>query len=298
MFYIFSLLYHIFLLISYRIKIYIQYHYVYYIYTLCLYLIYLHLIYSHLIYSHLIYSHLIYSYLIYSHLIYSHLIYSHLIYSHLIYSHLIYSHLIYSHLIYSHLIYSHLIYSHLIYSHLIYSHLIYSHLIYSHLIYSHLIYLPFDIFTIQIHFYNIPKNPQMCPAHRDLPTPTHPHSRLNLPHPIPSHTYNGLKTISLPTTPSGRSPPSAQPSVSNTAAYRHKSTKLPPSTTKHSKKSPRGVQRGRGFAAPLRFSYFRKKILRPFANPNETQYFSKVFFYILLLNNTYSVHSLDLLEFI
>ena len=157
---------------------------------------------------------------------------------------------------------------------------------------------PFDIFTIQIHFYNIPKNPQMCPAHRDLPTPTHPHSRLNLPHPIPSHTYNGLKTISLPTTPSGRSPPSAQPSVSNTAAYRHKSTKLPPSTTKHSKKSPRGVQRGRGFAAPLRFSYFRKKILRPFANPNETQYFSKVFFYILLLNNTYSVHSLDLLEFI
>ena len=45
---------------SYRIKIYIQYHYVYYIYTLCLYLIYLHLIYSHLIYSHLIYSHLIY----------------------------------------------------------------------------------------------------------------------------------------------------------------------------------------------------------------------------------------------
>ena len=248
MFYIFSLLYHIFLLISYRIKIYIQYHYVYYIYTLCLYLIYLHLIYSHLIYSHLIYSHLIYSYLIYSHLIYSHLIYS--------------------------------------------------HLIYSHLIYSHLIYLPFDIFTIQIHFYNIPKNPQMCPAHRDLPTPTHPHSRLNLPHPIPSHTYNGLKTISLPTPPSGRSPPSAQPSVSNTAAYRHKSTKLPPSTTKHSKKSPRGVQRGRGFAAPLRFSYFRKKILRPFATPNETQYFSKVFFYILLLNNTYSVHSLDLLEFI
>ena len=85
---------------SYRIKIYIQYHYVYYIYTLCLYLIYLHLIYSHLIYSHLIYSHLIYSHLIYSHLIYSHLIYSHLIYSHLIYSHLIYSHLIYSHLIY------------------------------------------------------------------------------------------------------------------------------------------------------------------------------------------------------
>ena len=29
---------------------------------------------------------------------------------------------------------------------------------------------------------------------------SHPHSRLNLPHPIPSHTYNGLKTFSLSTT--------------------------------------------------------------------------------------------------
>ena len=92
----------------------------------------------------------------------------------------------------------------------------------------------FDIFTAQIHFYIIPKNPQMCPAHRDLSTPSHPHSRLNLPHPIPSHTYNGLKTFSLSTTPSGRSPPSAQPFVPSTVAYRHKSTKLPSSTTKHS----------------------------------------------------------------
>ena len=125
----------------------------------------------------------------------------------------------------------------------------------------------FDIFTIQIHFYNIPKNPQMCPAHRDLPTPSHPHSRLNLPHSIPQHTDTSQQNSHPP-----------QPSTQ--------------------KKSPRGVQRGRGFAAPLRFSYFRKKILRPFANPNETQYFSKVFFYILLLNNTHSVHSLNLLEFI
>ena len=92
----------------------------------------------------------------------------------------------------------------------------------------------FDISTTQIHFYIIPKNPQMCPAHRDLPTPSHPPSRLNLPHPIPSHTYNGLKTFSLSTTPSGRSPPSAQPFVPSTVAYKHKSTKLPSSTTKHS----------------------------------------------------------------
>ena len=120
----------------------------------------------------------------------------------------------------------------------------FDHLIYLNLIYLHLIiwYIwiwsfdisAFDIFTAQIHFYIIPKNPQMCPAHRDLPTPSHPHSRLNLPHPIPSHTYNGLKTFSLSTTPSGRSPPSAQPFVPSTVAYRHKSTKLPSSTTKHS----------------------------------------------------------------
>ena len=157
---------------------------------------------------------------------------------------------------------------------------------------------PFDIFTIQIHFYNIPKNPQMCPAHRDLPTPTHPHSRLNFPHPIPSHTYNGLKTISLPTTPQAvllHRLNLPYPIPQHTDTSQQNSHPPQPSTQK---KSPRGVQRGRGFAAPLRFSYFRKKILRPFATPNETQYFSKVFFYILLLNNTHSVHALDLLKFI
>ena len=125
----------------------------------------------------------------------------------------------------------------------------------------------------------------MCPAHRDLPTPSHPHSRLNLPHPIPSHTYNGLKTFSLSTTPSGRSPPSAQPFVPSTVAYRHKSTKLPSSTTKHSKKSPRGVQRGRGFAAPLRFSFFpQKKYCAPFAKKaNATQYLKKSISNLLFL---------------
>ena len=125
---------------------------------------------------------------------------------------------------------------------------------------------PFDIFTIQIHFYNIPKNPQICPARRDLPTPSHPHSRLNLPHPIPQHTDTSQQNSHPP-----------QPST---------------------QKKPEGCAEGRGFAAPLRFSYFRKKILRPFANPNETQYFSKVFFYILLLHNTHPIHSLNLLEFI
>ena len=91
----------------------------------------------------------------------------------------------------------------------------------------------------------------MCPAHRDLPTPSHPHSRLNLPHPIPSHTYNGLKTFSLSTTPPGRSPPSAQPFVPSTVAYRHKSTKLPSSTTKHSKKKPEGCAEGPWLYGPF-----------------------------------------------
>ena len=86
----------------------------------------------------------------------------------------------------------------------------------------------FDIFTTQIHFYIIPKNPQMCPAHRDLPTPSHPPSRLNLSFPAPSHTDTSQQNSRPP-----------QPSTP--------------------KKSPRGVQRGRGFAAPLRFSFFLKK---------------------------------------
>ena len=58
--------------------------------------------------------------------------------------------------------------------------------------------------------------------------------RLSLPSPSPSHTYNGLKSFFTLNNPSGRSPTSAQPSTSNTVAYRHKSTKLPHSTTKHS----------------------------------------------------------------
>ena len=208
MFYIFSLLYHIFLLISYRIKIYIQYHYVYYIYTLCLYLRHLHLIYLHLIYLHLIYSHLIYS-----------------------------------------------------------------HLIYSHLIYSHLIYLPFKFTSI------IFQKIRRCAPHIETcPPPSHPHSRLNLPHPIPSHTYNGLKTISLPTTPSGRSPPSAQPSVSNTAAYRHKSTKLPPSTTKHSKKKPEGCAEGPRLCGPFAVFLFSQKNTASVRQPERNTVFFKSIF--------------------
>ena len=166
---------------SYRIKIYIQYHYVYYIYTLCLYLIYLHLIYSHLIYSHLIYSHLIY---------------------------------------------------------------------------SHLIYLPFKftsiIFqkirrcaphietcqrpptltlgsTFHIQYRHIPITASRL-FHSQQPLQAVLLHRLNLSFPAPSHTDTSQQNSRPPK----------------------------PSTPK---KSPRGVQRGRGFAAPLRFSFFLKKIL-------------------------------------
>ena len=130
---------------SYRVKIYIQYHYVYYIYTLCLYLIYLHLIYSHLIYSHLIYSHLI--------------------------------------------------------------------------------YLPFKFTSI------IFQKIRRCAPH--------------------------IETYQTP-------PPSlsAQPFVPSTVAYRHKSTKLPSSTTKNSLKKPEGCAEGPRLCGPFAvFLFSSKKIL-------------------------------------
>lgn len=49
---------------------------------------------------------------------------------------------------------------------------------------------------------------------------------------------------------------SAQRSALNTEAYRHKLTNKNSESLALLKKSPRGVQRGRGFAAPLRFSKF------------------------------------------
>ena len=107
---------------------------------------------------------------------------------------------------------------------------------------------------LQSTFISLKKNPHI-ETHQHPPALTLG-STFRIQHrPIPI-TASQLSTLN---TPSGRSPPSAQPPPSNTAAYRHKSTKLPPSTTKHSsQKSPRGVQRGRGFAAPLRFSFSQK----------------------------------------
>ena len=111
----------------------------------------------------------------------------------------------------------------------------------------------------------------------------HHNNRHNVPHPIPKHTdksqhrtphHNPRTQNSLGTTfriqhrsiqtkvntaPHATTQelktPSAQRSTSNTEAYRQKSTPLHiPTTQELLKKSPRGVQRGRGFTAPLRFS--------------------------------------------
>ena len=126
------------------------------------------------------------------------------------------------------------------------------------------------IFTTPIHFYITQKNLQLCPAHRDPPTP----SRLTLGstfriqhRPIPI-TASQLSTLN---TPSGRSPPSAQPPPSNTAAYRHKSTKLPPSTTKHSsQKKPEGCAEGPRLCGPFAVFFFSKKILCPVRQKKRT----------------------------
>ena len=77
--------------------------------------------------------------------------------------------------------------------------------------------------------------------------------RLNLSFPAPSHTDTSQ--------PNSRPP---QPSTP--------------------KKSPRGVQRGRGFAAPLRFSFSQKNTVpRSPKKANDTQYFKKSISKILLL---------------
>ena len=76
--------------------------------------------------------------------------------------------------------------------------------------------------------------------------------RLNLPFPTPSHTDTSQQNSRPP-----------QPSTP--------------------KKSPRGVQRGRGFAAPLRFTFSSKKYCASFAKKaNATQYFKKSISNLLL----------------
>ena len=151
---------------------------------------------------------------------------------------------------------------------------------FDHLIYLHLIYLPLKFTSIlfqkirrcapHIETYQRPPTLTLGPTfhiqYRHIPITASRlfHSqqprqavllhRLNLSFPAPSHTDTSQ--------PNSRPP---QPS--------------PP------KKSPRGVQRGRGFAAPLRFSFFpQKKYCAPFAKKaNATQYLKKSISNLLFL---------------
>ena len=138
---------------------------------------------------------------------------------------------------------------------------------------------------LQSTFISLKKNPQMCPAHRDPPTPSRPHSRLNLPHPTPPHTYNGLTTFH----PQHPVRPFSSIGSASPIQYRSIQTQVNKAPTFHNqallpKKSPRGVQRGRGFAAPLRFSFSQKNTVpRSPKKANDTQYFKKSISKILLL---------------
>ena len=96
--------------------------------------------------------------------------------------------------------------------------------------------------------------PQTCIARREahyssIATPP----RHNVPHPIPNHT-----DISQHRTPHHN--PRTQNPLGTTFHIQHRSIQTKVSTVSHTttqellKKSPRGVQRGRGFTAPLRFS--------------------------------------------
>ena len=108
--------------------------------------------------------------------------------------------------------------------------------------------------------------------------------RLSLPSPAPSHTYNGLKTFSLSTTLQAvllHRLNLSFPTPSHTDTSQQNSRPPQPSTPK---KSTRGVQRGRGFAAPLRFSFSQKNTVpRSPKKANDTQYFKKSISKILLL---------------
>ena len=85
----------------------------------------------------------------------------------------------------------------------------------------------------------------------------HHNNRHNVPHPTPKHTDKSQHR-----TPHHN--PRTQNSLGTTFRIQHRSIQTKVSTVSHTttqellKKSPRGVQRGRGFTAPLRFSFFPK----------------------------------------
>ena len=138
---------------------------------------------------------------------------------------------------------------------------------------------------LQSTFISLKKNPQMCPAHRDPPTPSRPHSRLNLPHPTPPHTYNGLTTFH----PQHPVRPFSSIGSASPIQYRSIQTQVNKAPTFHNQallpKKARGVCRGAAALRPLcGFPFPQKKYCAPFAKKtNDTQYFKKSISKILLL---------------
>ena len=137
---------------------------------------------------------------------------------------------------------------------------------------------------LQSTFISLKKNPQMCPAHRDPPTPSRPHSRLNLPHPTPPHTYNGLTTFH----PQHPVRPFSSIGSASPIQYRSIQTQVNKAPTFHNQallpKKVRGVCRGAAALRPFAVFLFSKKYCAPFAKKaNDTQYFKKSISKILLL---------------
>ena len=123
---------------------------------------------------------------------------------------------------------------------------------------------------LQSTFISLKKNPQMCPAHRDPPTPSRPHSRLNLPHPTPPHTYNGLTTFH----PQHPVRPFSSIGSASTIQYRSIQTQVNKAPTFHNQallpKKARGVCRGATALRPLCGFPFLKKILCPVRQKKQT----------------------------
>ena len=96
--------------------------------------------------------------------------------------------------------------------------------------------------------------------------------RHNVPHPIPKHTDKSQHR-----TPHHN--PRTQNNLGTTFHIQHRSIQTKVSTVSHTtiqellKKSPRGVQRGRGFTAPLRFSLAsQRKKLSPLPRKKNIHY--------------------------
>ena len=122
---------------------------------------------------------------------------------------------------------------------------------------------------LQSTFISLKKNPQMCPAHRDPPTPSRPHSRLNLPHPTPPHTYNGLTTFH----PQHPVRPFSSIGSASPIQYRSIQTQVNKAPTFHNQallpKKPEGCAEGPRLCGPFAIFFFSKKYCAPFAKKSK-----------------------------